>query len=217
MLKHARRLTEARTERKGKRGLHWPDVGIGRWLSTGSEETEALSAAEPYHMQEEEDDDDEEEDNSPWKTSLVDPGTRDWSAIAKARESESRLGRERRKRIAMVRVEKKAMPWSLKLRGAVASCIDGMKHSDHVLYAFKFTFGVMLVTWPAFFDKWTLWYQNARAGGLILRTFGTDVLVTSWLTLLYSLGRHNLHIDVRERSWLNNMDDFPSSRGNRTG
>ena len=161
MLKHSRALVEARQERKGKRGLHWPDVGLGKWLSTGSEETEAITASESLNKGEDEED---EDDPPQWKGTLVDPGARDWTTIAKTKESDSRLSRELKSKIAIKKLEKDNMPWSLKARGALADFIVWVKRSDHVVYAFKFTFGVVLVSWPAFIDKWTLWYENARAG-----------------------------------------------------
>jgi len=163
MLKHSRALVEARQGRGGKRGLHWPDVGLAKWLSAGSEGTEAILASEPLHSHEEVDEEDEE-DPSQWKNTLVDPGARDWAMISKQQESDSRPNCEWKTQIASKKLEKGQMPWSLKARGALADFIDWVKHSDDVIYAFKFAFGVVLVSWPAFVHKWTLWYENARAG-----------------------------------------------------
>ena len=163
MLRHSRKLVAARQERKGKRSLHWPDVGLGKWLSAGSDETEAISASEPLRSHEEKDE--ESEDNPAlWKNTLVEPGARDWAIIAKNKESVPRLNREQKHRVAIKKLGKDNMSWSQKVRGALMDFIDWVKHSDDVIYAFKFTFGVMLVSWPAFVHKWTLWYENARAG-----------------------------------------------------
>ena len=195
MLRHSRILVEARKERKDKRGLHWPDVGFKRWLSTGSaEETETISAAEPLRgrtaedMEEDvfdasDDDDDDDDPVSPWKNTLVDPGAKEWASAAKATESDHKQERQRRgqqvkKDMGVGGVSGNGRSDSasgngsgstaysiwMKGRGWLADFVDWVKDSENVLYAFKFTFGIMLVTWPAFVMRWALWYEQARAG-----------------------------------------------------
>ncbi|KAF8434433.1 hypothetical protein BGX38DRAFT_1219730 [Terfezia claveryi] len=162
MLKHSRVLVEARQERKGKRGLHWPDVRLGKWLSTGSEETEAIFFSESLHSHKREDKEDEERD--------------------------SRLSRGK---TAAKKLEKDNMSWHLKARGVLADFIDWVKNSDDVIYTFKFTFGVMLVSWPAFVHEWTLWYENSRAvwvAIIFILMFENAVGSTIWMIFLRAAG-----------------------------
>lgn len=52
-------------------------------------------------------------------------------------------------------------------RDALANFVDWVSYSENVLYAFKFTFGVMLVSWPAFLQEYAQWYVNIRGGRAI--------------------------------------------------
>ena len=163
MLKLARKLVEEQQERKGKRGLHWPDVSLSRWLSTGSKEIEALPPSGPLQSQEEDDDDDCDDDDSQWKNTLLDPG-KEWASVTKARENENCENRNGTNSIDVRNQgQGNMMDFSLRFRGWVADFFDCVKYSDHATYAFKFTLGIMLITWPAFISRWTLWYENARA------------------------------------------------------
>ena len=169
MLKQVRGLVEAREERKGKRGLHWPDASLSRWLSTGSEETEALPPSGPLQSQEEEDDDCDD-DHSQWKNTLISPSSKGWASVTKARENTNREN-ENREDInttnnctGLRNQDQGNTGFLLRCRGWVADFLDYVTYSDHVTYAFKFTLGIMLITWPAFVPRWTLWYENARAG-----------------------------------------------------
>lgn len=183
MLKHSRVLIEARQERKGKRGLHWPDVRLGKWLSTGSEETEAILVSESLHTHKKKDKEDEYD--------ASDSGARDWTTISKNKESDSRLSRGRKGKTPTKKLEKDNISWHLKARGVLADFIDWVKNSDDVIYTFKFTFGVMLVSWPAFVHEWTLWYENSRAVWvpiIFILMFENAVGSTIWMIFLRAAG-----------------------------
>lgn len=54
--------------------------------------------------------------------------------------------------------------WWLGARNMIGSFLDHASESDEFLYASKFTFGVMILTWPAFVTSWTEWYNTNRGG-----------------------------------------------------
>ncbi|PWW74558.1 hypothetical protein C7212DRAFT_346066 [Tuber magnatum] len=62
-------------------------------------------------------------------------------------------------------------------RERVAHFLEWASDSDDVLYAFKLTLGVMLVTWPAFVSGWQMWFYHNRGciWGLITQAFNTPV------------------------------------------
>lgn len=49
-----------------------------------------------------------------------------------------------------------------RVRERVADFLEWASGSDDVLYAFKLTLGVMLVTWPAFVSGWQMWFYYNR-------------------------------------------------------
>lgn len=52
----------------------------------------------------------------------------------------------------------------LKFRRGLGLLLAWFQESDAFLYAMKFTFGVMLLSWPAFVASWANWYYGARGG-----------------------------------------------------
>lgn len=90
------------------------------------------------------------------------------------------------------------------VRERVADFLEWASGSDDVLYAFKLTLGVMLVTWPAFVSGWQMWfYHNRGCKNLVSASDhdGTDNYC--------SMGRFNIYPCFRERRWAYNLDLFP--------
>lgn len=176
MLRQVRGLVEAREKRNGKRGLHWPDTSLSRWLSIGSEDTEAPSPSGPFRSQDDDDDDDVCDDDDQWKNTLIDPSSRGGASVTKAPENENQENEKREYRdstnsLGMRNPGQGNINFSLKFRGWVADFLDYVKDSDHMTYAFKFTLGITLITWPAFVPGWTLWYEDARASMFFQRLY----------------------------------------------
>ncbi|KAF8455255.1 hypothetical protein BDZ91DRAFT_538947 [Kalaharituber pfeilii] len=190
MLRHARSLVEAGQERKGKRTFHWPDVSFRRWVSSGTEETEAMSASNLLQLQEEEEEDDYD-DPARWGNPLVgDVDARGWGTASKTRENENRAMPESRRRTTR-RPEKQNKPWWIRMREVIADFLDWVRYNDNILYAFKFTCGIMLITWPAFLHNWTHWYDNARGvwvAVVFVLIFENAVGATVWIFFLRAVG-----------------------------
>jgi len=53
-------------------------------------------------------------------------------------------------------------PWSLRLRGAAADTLEWAFDSEDLVYAFKITTAVFLVSFPALIAPWNSWYGHAR-------------------------------------------------------
>ncbi|CUS15563.1 unnamed protein product [Tuber aestivum] len=78
-----------------------------------------------------------------------------------------------------------------KVRERVADFLEWVGDSDHVLYAFKLTLGVMLVTWPAFVSGWQMWFYYNRGlwvGLIFILVFENAVGSTIWIFALRAVG-----------------------------
>lgn len=95
--------------------------------------------------------------------------------------SRETLTRERRR---VVRQGKTA-------RERTADCLEWAAASEDVLYAFKLTVGVMLCSWPAFVQGWTLWFYYTRGvwvGIVFILVFENAVGSTIWIFALRTAG-----------------------------
>ena len=168
--------------RQGQKNIkifHWPDVSLKKWLYSGSEETEAmnLSGGVPQfggapHDEDEDDDEEEEEisresgDRIQWNNGEIQDAEAQGQVHETAQEAQDSKGRKDRKD----RNQKAAtgtkirQPWGRYLRGGIANFVDWIRHSDNFIYATKFAFGMLLLSWPAFVNAWSMWYHHARAG-----------------------------------------------------
>lgn len=136
MLQHAKVLCERRRKHKGKRSVHFPRIKFRKWLFTGSEE----HALPPTHKETFMDADDIAGD-----------------------ENKNRKKKKKKKRPHRTLLERGLWLW-YDFRRKAGDFLDWAAESDAFLYASKFTFGVMLLTWPAWVSDWTQWYNSARGG-----------------------------------------------------
>ncbi|KAG0640730.1 hypothetical protein HOY80DRAFT_1116319 [Tuber brumale] len=77
------------------------------------------------------------------------------------------------------------------VRERVADFLEWAGDSDDVLYAFKLTLGVMLVTWPAFVSGWQMWFYYNRGlwvGLIFILVFENAVGSTIWIFALRAVG-----------------------------
>ncbi|CAZ83125.1 unnamed protein product [Tuber melanosporum] len=77
------------------------------------------------------------------------------------------------------------------VRERVADFLEWAGDSDDVLYAFKLTLGVMLVTWPAFVSGWQMWFYYNRGlwvGLIFILVFENAVGPTIWIFALRAVG-----------------------------
>lgn len=169
MLKHARLLVERHQQRHGRRRVHTPRINWRKWLYTGGDEDERMpttgrQAARQGHA---DDDDDDQDIATDSKESLLEDGTEGdleqgthTSGVAERRVKPFRPPKSERLGVAEAPAQKKAL--SLRVRGILADKLDWLQTSEDVLYAFKLTVAVFLVTWPAFHPAWNTWYSLNR-------------------------------------------------------
>ncbi|KAL8638025.1 MAG: hypothetical protein Q9228_004783 [Teloschistes exilis] len=193
MLKHARSLVLERQSRHGCRRLYAPRIKWSKWLYTGGGEDEAMpTAGRKCNRRGEEDeraDDDAESDSADQRESLIKKasGGKDLEAgqstgveLKKPAKSQSRPKPDD----TMCTSEQPGSEgFVLRSRGRLADMIEWVQHSDDLIYAFKLATAAMLVTWPAFVERWNQWYSLNRglwaAIQLILVTevsIGTSVM-----------------------------------------
>ncbi|KAI5821204.1 hypothetical protein BZA77DRAFT_238452 [Pyronema omphalodes] len=167
MLKHSRTLVEAREDRKGRKSLHFPRIKIRKWLFSGTEEPDTVRVTER-------------------ETFAREPGNESREHLVDSRRRTKRP-RYRRSRAAGSNIARK---WR-KLRWMLGKVLDWVSSSDAFLYAFKFTFGVMLVTWPAFVHGWVQWFYLNRgvwAPLIFVLVFENAVGSTIWIFFLRTAG-----------------------------
>lgn len=162
MLQHSRRLVELRLERKEKRRIWFPKIKLRKWLFTGKEEAEGMpSIIRAEYLTE----------NGP-------NGDGDDSDYGASRETLTREIRRRERR------EKT-------YRERFADFLEWVSESEDVLYGFKLTLGVMLVSWPAFVASWTAWFYYNRGvwvGIIFILVFENAVGSTIWIFALRAIG-----------------------------
>lgn len=169
MLKTSRSIVLERQARHGRRRLYAPKIKWSKWLYSGGEELEALpsggrnrsrSGAKAKKADEVADEDtvDSEENlvkSAPAKHDL-EHGTKSAQGAPKSCPQPNM---------------KPTMPASdpgndvgliLQLRARLADGLEWVQHSDDLLYAFKLSVAVVLVTWPAFVARWNQWYSLNR-------------------------------------------------------
>jgi hypothetical protein len=138
MLRHSRALVEERANRKGCKSLHFPRIKMRKWLFSGTEESDTLRISER-------------------ETFARDPGN---ESSENFKNQTTRRSWGRKSRITRSTLSQR---WR-KFRWVLGKILDWMAHSDSILYALKFTLGVMLVAWPAFVLDWVEWYTLIRGG-----------------------------------------------------
>lgn len=77
------------------------------------------------------------------------------------------------------------------MRERVADFLEWVAGSQDVLYAFKLTIGVMLCSWPAFVEGWTMWFYYNRGvwvGIVFILVFENAVGNTVWIFALRTAG-----------------------------
>ncbi|KAL8629599.1 hypothetical protein Q9189_004667 [Teloschistes chrysophthalmus] len=193
MLKHARSLVLERQSRHDRRRLYAPRIKWSKWLYTGGGEDEAMpTAGRKSNRRGEEDenaDDDAEGDSSDQRESLIKKASRgkdleagDSTGVEVKKPAKSRP-RPKTDDAMTASEQPGSEEFTLRLRGKLADMIEWVQHSDDLLYAFKLATAAMLVTWPAFVERWNQWYSLNRglwaAVQLILVTevsIGTSVM-----------------------------------------
>jgi hypothetical protein len=90
------------------------------------------------------------------------PASKDAFQSAEGPRAEQRTGR-RKSAPARRFISRLKGKW-YGIRKGAGEFLEWASESDEFLYASKFTFGVMLVSWPAFVQSWTQWYNLSRGG-----------------------------------------------------
>ncbi|KAF8537599.1 hypothetical protein BDD12DRAFT_744544 [Trichophaea hybrida] len=169
MLRHSRVLVEERANRKGRKSLHFPRIKMRKWLFSSTEESDTLRISER-------------------ETFARDLGNDHESSNSfNDKNRTSRLSRDRKTRITRPKLSQR---WR-KFRWMMGKCLDWMAHSDSIIYALKFTLGVMLVAWPAFVSNWVQWYTLIRgvwAPLIFVLVFENAVGSTIWIFFLRTVG-----------------------------
>lgn len=172
MLKHARSLVLERQSRHDRRRLYAPRIKWSKWLYTGGGEDEAMpTAGRKCNRRGEEDeraDDDAESDSADQRESLIkrasggkdlEAGQSTGAELKKPAKSQSRP----KPYDTMSASEQPGREgFVLRLRGRLADMIEWVQRSDDLIYAFKLATAAMLVTWPAFVERWNQWYSLNR-------------------------------------------------------
>ncbi|KAL9599407.1 MAG: hypothetical protein Q9219_003844 [cf. Caloplaca sp. 3 TL-2023] len=192
MLKSSRSLVLQRQLRYDRRRFYAPRIEWSKWLYAGGEEDEALPATGRKRNRRGEKDekaDDEpgadtfdSEENGAKST----PQDKDLEGGTSTGRNQSAptgpLTQPSEASVASPKFQKNETTL-LQLRGRLADSLEWVQNSDDLLYAFKLSIAVMLVTWPAFVARWNTWYSLNRglwaALQLILITevsIGTSVM-----------------------------------------
>lgn len=172
MLGHSRQLVEHRQARHGRIRVYAPRIKWASWLSTGSEEVEALpSAGRKANRKGEAEntghDDADGESLDSTKSLLSNQSNGDVENITSTRAVKEDQKPNARDQVPSQGTSVEArdaeyQPFMLKLRGGAADAVEWVQSSEDFLYAVKLTFAVFLVLWPAFVAAWNTWYSLNR-------------------------------------------------------
>jgi uncharacterized membrane protein YgaE (UPF0421/DUF939 family) len=195
MLRHSREIVEKRQARYGRRRLYAPRINWKKWLVSGGEEDmlalpeNARKDARTGTMRE------DAQDDSPSTSNESLLKKKDIESVPQ-KDSPSPPPTLQAKQAAAKNAEKQEKGslthW---LRNSLADYIEYLVGSEDVLYAFKLTIAVFLVTWPAFLHQWNAWYSLNRglwaALQLVLITevaIGTSVMTFTLRAVGTTLG-----------------------------
>lgn len=134
MLRHCKVLFERRQHQKNRRSVHFPRIKLRKWLFIGNEEERTLPPSKKEPFQ-----------------------------PAESPHLDQKPSRNLRKRTGRKPTHFVKALW-YKARKACGRFLDWAGDSDALLYASKFTFGVMLLSFPAYMESWTEWYSASRGG-----------------------------------------------------
>ncbi len=177
MLKHSRKLIEKHQRRRGRRSVHTPRINWHKWLYTGGDEDERMPASGRQDARrgtsddhDDDNDDEEEEDATNAGNSedgpLNDPSDRDLEGGTLTRvvahSSAQPLQRSDPKKAKPAKPAAGETKRVAQLRESLADLLEWMQSSEDLLYAFKLTLAVFLVSFPAFHPAWTDWYYLNR-------------------------------------------------------
>lgn len=161
MLKHSKFLVLQRQSMHNRRRFYAPRIKWSKWLYSGGEEDEVLPATGRKSNRKGENDEKADDEDDMYhrrrKENLI---------AASDRKADLETGKSPGSNLA-----KFAGPYllptsyqqqALRIRGALADSLEWAQNSDDLLYAFKLTVTVFLVTWPAFTASWNTWYSLNR-------------------------------------------------------
>ncbi|KAL9019386.1 MAG: hypothetical protein Q9185_003372 [Variospora sp. 1 TL-2023] len=161
MLKHSKFLVLQRQSMHNRRRFYAPRIKWSKWLYSGGEEDEVLPATGRKSNKKAENDEkaDDEDDmyHHRCKDNLI--ATSDRKADLEAGKSP---GSSRTRFAGPYLLPSSYHQHTLRIRGALADSLEWAQNSDDLLYAFKLTVTVFLVTWPAFIASWNTWYSLNR-------------------------------------------------------
>ena len=171
MLRISRSLVLQRQSRHQWRRFYAPRIKWSKWLSSGGDEDEALPSSGRQRNRKGEED--EKADDEPGAHPL-DSEENLIESVARKRDLESgqstdthasifgkTLSRPTPKTVTASKLPKNDVRHSL-LRQRLADCLEWVQGSDDLLYAFKLSIAVLLVTWPAFVARWNRWFSLNR-------------------------------------------------------
>ena len=176
MIKHSRILVQQYQQRHGRRRLYAPRIKWRKWLYSGGEEDESLpSKGRKENRKGEEDeraDDEGDDDLVNSEEDLLKANKRiDLESGSSQRHVPGKVAARVKNPATDCaegdRIDESLQSFSLKLRGQLADGLEWVQSSDDVLYAFKLTFAVFLVIWPALVARWNTWYSLDRGSKFI--------------------------------------------------
>ncbi|KAI4240885.1 MAG: hypothetical protein L6R40_004880 [Gallowayella cf. fulva] len=172
MLRTSRFLVLQRQLRHDRRRFYAPRIKWSKWLYSGGEEVEALPpiGRKRNRSGEENETADEETHTDPVvcnenlnkSTSGQQDVEQGLGAAQIQQKSHPQSTKTSRAKIGPTSERREDEGILLNIRGRMADTLEWAQDSDDVLYAFKLSVAVFLVTWPAFVARWNQWYSLNR-------------------------------------------------------
>ncbi|KAK6503651.1 hypothetical protein TWF481_008656 [Arthrobotrys musiformis] len=204
MLKEGRDMVEEYDGLKGKKTFHLPDFKSKKWLFSGdAEQSETLDAnarenVSRYQKAAGAENSDQKaaaqqkkEDSKKGSSNKTDKKTEQKEAEAtdlKGKKVEKKSGGKEED-------DEEQISWPTRLRYALADVVDWVIMSPHFHYALKLTIGAMLLGWPAFVPRFSMFFYNYRGLWVIIiyilvfeNSVGTSVQIFAYRTVGTILG-----------------------------
>ncbi|KAL8999402.1 MAG: hypothetical protein Q9169_001716 [Polycauliona sp. 2 TL-2023] len=199
MLKTSRSIVLQRHARHGRRRFYAPRIKWSKWLYSGGEDVEALPASSGKQSRSNETKEktrDVSMTDAVGSEGVLDRSTsskQDLEQGTRSAQSAPRPRQQSKTKPTPAAKQGHNVGLSLRLRARLADGLEWAQDSDDLLYAFKISVAVFLVTWPAFIADWNQWYSLNRGLWAPLQLVfitevsigaATDVFLRRWVTFV---------------------------------